>query len=51
MGGITVSSLREQAKEHCDSVVIGEGELLWPELLADFERGALKPFYVNRPRI
>jgi len=47
MGGITVSSLREQAKEHCTSVVIGEGELLWPELLADFERGALKPFYVT----
>jgi radical SAM superfamily enzyme YgiQ (UPF0313 family) len=47
MGGITVSSLREQAKEHCTSVVIGEGEPLWPELLADFERGALKPFYVT----
>jgi radical SAM superfamily enzyme YgiQ (UPF0313 family) len=47
MGGITVSSLREQAKEHCTSVVIGEGELLWPELLADFERGELKPFYVT----
>ena len=45
MGGITVSSLREQAKAHCTSVVIGEGELLWPELLADFARGALKPFY------
>ena len=47
MGGITVTSLREQAKEHCTSVVIGEGELLWPELLADFERGNLKPFYVT----
>jgi radical SAM superfamily enzyme YgiQ (UPF0313 family) len=47
MGGITVTSLREQAKEHCASVVIGEGELLWPELLADFERGDLKPFYIN----
>jgi radical SAM superfamily enzyme YgiQ (UPF0313 family) len=46
MGGITVSSLREQAKEHCTSVVIGEGELTWPELLADFERGELKPFYI-----
>lgn len=45
MGGITVSSLREQAKTHCTSVVIGEGELLWPEVLADFERGDLKPFY------
>ncbi len=48
MGGITVSSLREQAKEHCTSVVIGEGELLWPELLADFERGELKPFYTTK---
>jgi radical SAM superfamily enzyme YgiQ (UPF0313 family) len=47
MGGITVSSLREQAKEHCDSVVIGEGELLWPELLANFERSELKPVYVT----
>jgi radical SAM superfamily enzyme YgiQ (UPF0313 family) len=47
MGGITVTSLREQAKEHCTSVVIGEGELLWPELLADFERGTLKPVYVT----
>ena len=47
MGGITVSSLREQAKEHCASVVVGEGELIWPELLADFERGALRPFYIN----
>jgi radical SAM superfamily enzyme YgiQ (UPF0313 family) len=47
MGGITVTSLREQAKDHCDSVVIGEGELLWPELLADFERGEVKPFYVT----
>jgi radical SAM superfamily enzyme YgiQ (UPF0313 family) len=49
MGGITVSSLREQAKAHCDSVVIGEGESLWPEVLADFERGGLKPFYFIPP--
>jgi radical SAM superfamily enzyme YgiQ (UPF0313 family) len=45
MGGITVSALWEQAAQHCASVVIGEGELIWPELLADFERGALKPVY------
>jgi radical SAM superfamily enzyme YgiQ (UPF0313 family) len=48
MGGITVSSLREQAKVHCTSVVVGEGELLWPEVLADFERGELKPFYATK---
>ena len=47
MGGITVSALREQAGEHCTSVVVGEGELLWPEVLADLERGQLKPVYVT----
>lgn len=47
MGGITATSLRGQAKEHCASIVAGEGELLWPELLADFARGELKPFYAT----
>ncbi|MGZ5565430.1 MAG: radical SAM protein [Limisphaerales bacterium] len=45
MGGITVSSLAEEAKAHCTSVVIGEGEPLWPLVLRDFENGSLKPFY------
>src|SRR5260370_5309467 len=36
MGGITVSCLCEQAKEHCTAVVLGEGEVLWPEVLHDF---------------
>jgi hypothetical protein len=26
-------------------VVVGEGELVWPQLLADFEKGALKRIY------
>jgi len=50
MGGITVSALRDEAKEHCTSVVVGEGEALWPEVLNDFENGSLKPFYVQSPR-
>src|SRR5436309_13564260 len=50
MGGIPVSSLPEDTKEHCASVVVGEGEPLWPEVLDDFERGRLKPFYVQTPR-
>ena len=49
MGGITVSSLPEEAREHCTSVVIGEGEPLWPEVLRDFENGCLKPFYAQSP--
>jgi radical SAM superfamily enzyme YgiQ (UPF0313 family) len=49
MGGMTVSSLPEEAAGHCTSVVIGEGEPLWPDVLRDFEGGALKPFY-RHPR-
>lgn len=45
MGGITVSALPEQTREHSTSVVIGEGEPLWPEVLRDLEQGALKPIY------
>jgi len=47
MGGITASSLPEQTKEFCTSVVIGEGEPLWPEVLRDFEHGRLKPLYAQ----
>ncbi len=50
MGGIPVSSLPEDTKEHCASVVVGEGEPLWPEVLDDFDRGRLKPFYFQTPR-
>jgi len=45
MGGLHVSSAPEEAREHCSSVVVGEGEQLWPEVLKDFESGNLKPFY------
>jgi radical SAM superfamily enzyme YgiQ (UPF0313 family) len=44
-GGLHVSILPKEAKEHCDSVVIGEGESSWPTLVADAEKGDLQPFY------
>jgi radical SAM superfamily enzyme YgiQ (UPF0313 family) len=50
MGGLHVSSVPREGSEHCTSVVIGEGEPLWPELLRDFEAASLKPFYVRYPR-
>ena len=45
MGGLHVTSLPNEAKKYCDSVVIGEGELSWPALIKDAEIGDLKPFY------
>ncbi|MFC1703848.1 radical SAM protein [Candidatus Omnitrophota bacterium] len=45
IGGPHVTCVPEEAKKHCDTVVIGEGEAVWPELLRDFETGKLQPFY------
>ena len=45
MGGLHVTSVPDEAKEHCTSVLVGEGEPLWQYLLRDAEAGALKPFY------
>ena len=49
MGGITVSSLVEQSLEHCTSVVIGEGEPLWPRVLRDLESNNLQRIYASSP--
>ncbi|MCX6927490.1 MAG: radical SAM protein [Verrucomicrobia bacterium] len=45
MGGMHVSALPAEALQHCDSVVVGEAEALWPRLLADFEQRSLQPIY------
>lgn len=45
MGGVHVSALPREALEHADSVVIGEAELVWEELLSDLEAGRLRPTY------
>jgi radical SAM superfamily enzyme YgiQ (UPF0313 family) len=45
MGGMHVSCLPEEALQHCDSVVVGEAEVLWPALLKDFRQNSLKPVY------
>lgn len=50
MGGLHVTAAPDEAKQHCDTIVIGEGENIWPELLDDFTRGNLKPVYQARDR-
>ncbi len=47
MGGIFPTMRPNQAAMHSDSVVIGEGEGVWPRLLHDVERGTLRPRYVE----
>jgi radical SAM superfamily enzyme YgiQ (UPF0313 family) len=45
LGGYHPSALPEEAKRHADSVIIGEAEMSWPQLLIDIEQGDLKPLY------
>jgi len=45
MGGPHVSVLPDEAGLFCTSVVIGEGEACWPEVLQDCEDGTLKQRY------
>jgi radical SAM superfamily enzyme YgiQ (UPF0313 family) len=45
MGGLHVTSMPFEASQHCTSVVVGEGEALWAEVLNDFENRTMKPFY------
>jgi radical SAM superfamily enzyme YgiQ (UPF0313 family) len=47
LGGVHPSVLPEEASQHGDAVVVGEAEGLWPVILEDAARGALKPIYYN----
>lgn len=49
MGGLHVGAVPEEALKHCDCVVVGEGEPVWPQLLDDFRRGALRRQYRHEP--
>jgi radical SAM superfamily enzyme YgiQ (UPF0313 family) len=58
MGGIHASMVPEEALEHADSVVVGEAELVWPQVIADADAGRLDPVYrpegfidFKRPRL
>lgn len=50
LGGLHVSLVPDDAAVHADSIVIGEGESVWPEVIVDLERDRLKPIYDARLR-
>ncbi len=45
LGGIHPTLLPDEALQHADAVVQGEGEQVWPLLLEDFSKGLLKAIY------
>lgn len=49
-GGYHASLMPNEVKDHADSVVVGEAELTWPQLLKDFQAGEMKKIYTT-PRV
>ena len=47
IGGAHVTSLPEEALEHYDTVILGEGEGPWKQFLADYENGGTKERYTG----
>jgi radical SAM superfamily enzyme YgiQ (UPF0313 family) len=45
LGGMHIQACPEEAAPHADAIAIGDGVQLWPAILADVERGELKPRY------
>jgi radical SAM superfamily enzyme YgiQ (UPF0313 family) len=50
IGGIHPTWLPEEAKVHCDSVVIGEADEIWGDILEDVQKNRLEPFYKQERR-
>jgi radical SAM superfamily enzyme YgiQ (UPF0313 family) len=49
LGGVHPTILPQEAAQYADSVVVGEAEDIWEELLQDFEIGRLKKCYRKAP--
>ncbi|HEX2473645.1 MAG TPA: cobalamin-dependent protein [Lacipirellulaceae bacterium] len=45
LGGLHATACPAEAAAHFDAVCMGEGELAWPQILADTQAGKLKPSY------
>ena len=51
MGGVHVSVLPDEARQHADAIVVGEAEAVWERLLRDCEKGELKTIYKSNTLI
>jgi radical SAM superfamily enzyme YgiQ (UPF0313 family) len=45
LGGVHPTYCPDEALRHCDAIVCGEAEDLWPQVVADIEAGTLKRIY------
>ena len=49
IGGLHASVCPDEAEMHCDSVIVGRGESVWPQVLNDVLAGTLQRRYVVVP--
>lgn len=49
MGGMHVTLIPEEVREHCDSIMIGDAEDKWGEMIEDLREGNLKAEYRCNP--
>lgn len=45
MGGMHPSMIPDDVQPHCSSVCVGEGDVIFPKIIADFKAGKLKKRY------
>lgn len=48
LGGYMVSLMPEEAKKYCDSVMIGDSEETWGQMIEDYRNGTLKKVYQKK---
>ena len=48
IGGLHASMLPDEAQRYADSVIVGEAESIWPQVLRDHERGKLRRRYAGQ---
>lgn len=49
MGGIHVKLIPDEVRPHADSIMIGDAEDKWKEMIEDARNGQLKPEYICNP--
>ena len=47
LGGVHVTLLPDEAKQHADAIVKGFAERTWPQLLSDYVKGVMKKEYYD----
>lgn len=50
LGGLHVTARPEEAALHADSILLGEGESMWPQMMRELQAGCLQKCYDARPR-